>query len=588
MSYPILKPNSTWFSPNVSTIKRSTITIINIVDTYVPEDMTAITDSWDASVAQDGGILCYVEGTVLTIAGNGSGKIAANEDASYTFSDVNTKDFFSALTELNDLSLIDFSNSTTIENIFRKLSSIENIDVSGIDTTNIATFKYAFRECTKLSSIDLSTWNTSKCESIYGMFYNCTSLTSIDVTGWDTPNMTNMAYAFMYCSSLTSLNVNNWNTSNVTDMKAMFNTCSKLESIDVSNWNTSNVTNMEAMFNKCSSLTTLDISNFNFSNTTTIRLMFQSCSSLQSLDVSKWDTSNITNMGYAFWGCKGLTSLAVEDWDVSNVESFDHTFAHCNNLVVDVTNWRPSSKCKYYTCLFHTNANEYLDVSGFDTSGAISMAMMFEANVNLKKIKGLEKFDTSNVASFQEMFFNCWNLEELDLSNFDTRKADVVTPIRSDGNSPSECTTRMLSGCRSLKKITLGENFTFAGDGTATGAQIGTLPVQGPTYVENADGNWYTLDGTAYTVNDIPNLTAATYYASASLAKYERNKNKLIDLNGLDSYHAENVKYIDEAVNAPKTELILSSSIEGSTKQFRITIGDDGVLTISEIVENET
>jgi hypothetical protein len=146
----------------------------------------------------------------------------------------------------------------------------------------------------------------------------------------------------------------------------------------------------------------------------------------------------------------------------------------------------------------------------------------------------------------------------------------------------------MLSGCRSLKKITLGENFTFAGNGTATGDKIGTLPTQGATYVDGADGNWYTLDGTAYAPVDVPNLTAATYYASSKLAKYERNKNKLIDLNGLDAYHAENVKYIDEAVNAPRTELILSSSVEDSIKQFRITVDDDGVLTISEIVESET
>ena len=38
------------------------------------------------------------------------------------------------------------------------------------------------------------------------------------------------------------------------------------------------------------------------------------------------------------------------------------------------------------------------------------------------------------------------------------------------------------------------------------------------------------------------NVTAATYYASASFVRYERNKNKLIDLNGLDAYHAENIK----------------------------------------------
>lgn len=535
MSYPILKPNSTWFTPNVSTIKRNTITTINIVDTYTPEDVTTVTDSWDASVAQDGSIMCYVEGTVLTIAGNGSGKIAANEDSSFMFSDIDKTDYFTMLTELNNLSTIDFSTATNFKAIFRNCL-IVNLDVSGIDTSNVTTFHSAFRQCSKLVTLDLSSWDVSKCESLYSMFFDCSALTEVNVTGWNTPNLTDVDH----------------------------------------------------LFNQCTNLQRFDATAFNAAKLTTMYCMFQNCSQLTELDVSGWDTSNAINMSFVFWGCKSLTRLAVENWNVSNVENFDHLFAHCHNLVIDVTNWKTSSKCKYYTAMFHTNANEYLDVSGFDTSGAVSMALMFEANTNLKKIKGLENFDTSNVASFQEMFFNCWNIEELDLSNFDTRKADTVTPIRSDGKYPSDCTYFMLNGCRSLKKITLGENFTFAGDGTATGDQIGTLPVQVDKFIEGADGNWYTLDGTAYAVNEVPNLTAATYYASASIAKYERQKNKLIDLNGLDAYHAENVKYINEAVNAPKTELILSSSIEGSTKQFKLTIGDDGVLTISEIVESET
>lgn len=67
MSTPVLKPNSSWFAPTVSAVKRSTITTINIVDSYTPS--TTPTDSWDASVAQDGSIMCYVEGAVLTIDG---------------------------------------------------------------------------------------------------------------------------------------------------------------------------------------------------------------------------------------------------------------------------------------------------------------------------------------------------------------------------------------------------------------------------------------------------------------------------------------------------------------------------------------
>ena len=43
----------------------------------------------------------------------------------------------------------------------------------------------------------------------------------------------------------------------------------------------------------------------------------------------------------------------------------------------------------------------------------------------------------------------------------------------------------------------------------------------------------------------------------------------------------------EEYVDSPKIEFILKSSTEGSTKQFKITIDDDGVLTATEIVESE-
>lgn len=303
--------------------------------------------------------------------------------------------------------------------------------------------------------------------------------------------------------------------------------------------------------------------------------------------MSGWDTSNAISMNFAFWGCKGLTRLAVENWNVSNVENFDHLFAHCNNLVVDVTNWKTSSKCKYYTAMFHTNANEYLDVSGFDTSGAISMALMFEANVNLKKIKGLENFDTSNVVSFEEMFFNCWNLEELDLSNFDTRKADIITPVRSDGTHPSNCTYFMLNGCRSLKKITLGENFTFAGDGTATGNQIGTLPVQNDTYIDGADGNWYTLDGTAYAPADIPNLTAATYYASPIIVKeviWDRDSKKYMHLSAMKIYQNLQNIAIDSKMNELK-KIFLAKNQGASNVGKILVVGTDGNLTLADMPE---
>jgi hypothetical protein len=53
------------------------------------------------------------------------------------------------------------------------------------------------------------------------------------------------------------------------------------------------------------------------------------------------------------------------------------------------------------------------------------------------------------------------------------------------------------------------------------------------------------------------------------------------DIPSLDGFATK------EYVDAPKMEFILKSSTEGSTKEFKLTINDDGVLTIAEIVNEE-
>ena len=43
---------------------------------------------------------------------------------------------------------------------------------------------------------------------------------------------------------------------------------------------------------------------------------------------------------------------------------------------------------------------------------------MFTHCIKLKKIKGIENFNTNNVINMSTMFQECHELEELDLSNF--------------------------------------------------------------------------------------------------------------------------------------------------------------------------
>ena len=429
MVYPILKPNSSWFSPTISTIKRNIVTIINFLDSYTPSGTP--TDSWDASEAQDGSIMCYLEGTTLTIAGNGSGKIMANKDSSrlFSYSSEETDNLFSALTTINGLPLLDTSNCETMERLFRS--------------------------CQKLKTLDISNFNTSKVKSFYMAFAVLDRLKSLSVAHLDISACEDMGYMF-YASALPSIDFENWDVSNVKSFDHFLSGSTSVKSFDISKWDVSSCENCNAMFN--------------------------------DVQVTEYDVSN---------------------WDVSNVKVF---------------------------------------------------SQMFETNTVCERIIGLENWNTSNGICFEDMFSGCENIKELNLSSFDTRKAHSGTSTSTNG-STSACTKNMLNQMYRLEKITLGENFTFLGDGTSR--EIGSLPTQSSTYIENADGNWYTIDGTVYASSDIPNLTANTYYASMDVVKWERDSNKYIHLSALRKYHELHDSYI-------------TSKLDKITESVEVTIVKDG------------
>ena len=70
---------------------------------------------------------------------------------------------------------------------------------------------------------------------------------------------------------------------------------------------------------------------------------------------------------------------------------------------------------------------------------------MFNKNIKLKRIIGIEKFNTNEIINMSSIFEECSELEELDLSNFNTSK---VTDMEG-----------MFNGCIKLKRIIGIEKF---------------------------------------------------------------------------------------------------------------------------------
>lgn len=544
MAYPILAPTSTWFIPNITTITRSIITEIEIMDSYSPDKSVTIVDSWDASEAKDGSITCYVIGTKLIIAGNGSGKIAANINSSYLFCDVNYKDLFKKVVNLIGAEILDVSNAVILNSSFNGMSELTNIDLSNWNTSNVTSIRSMFNFDYALTSLNVSNWDISKVTDISFAFQHCERLKTIDVSNWDVSKVTEMDRTFAYCSALNSIDVSKWKTNNVTMLRAIFRECQNLAEVNVANWNVEKVTNMTGVFMQCIALTALDlsawdvgkvstmadmfngctllstignISKWNTSSCTSMGGMFSGCGKLSGIDVSKWDVSMCTNLSFMFHSCSPLKEIDVSKWDVSNVTNFDHFAAHANLKRKGIEKWNTSSAINM-NAMFHNTAEEELDLSGYDVSNVKYFCQMFENSPNLKRVKGLEKWDTSSGVGFDEMFERCYKLEEVDLSNFDTSKAKNGESASTNGHTTNTF-SNMFKDCNNLKKITLGPKFSINGDGTNTSATKRLIfPTPSATYIQEADGNWYDIEGNSYAPDGMLDKTAKTYYAVLSEA----------------------------------------------------------------------
>ena len=149
-----------------------------------------------------------------------------------------------------------------------------------------------------------------------------------------------------------------------------------------------------------------------------------------------------------------------------------------------------------------------------------SFSSMFENCVFLLSIK-FPNYASNSEAGVPYMFKNCSSLTNLDLSGLSLQT--VASEGMFQGCSGlesldiSQLTTGlgssfplMFDGTIKLKKIVLSENFSFYGHYEIERCY---LPTPSSLYITGADGRWYVTQSTSYSPEEVPNRTAATYYA---------------------------------------------------------------------------
>lgn len=236
--------------------------------------------------------MCYVSGTVLTIAGNGSGIIKFNADQSYWLYTADGKDYFKNCTSFTGLSLIDTSNCTTLNRSFRGLEKITSLDIGHFDVSKVKSLYQTFCYCKKVTTLPIENWDVSNVTDMAYTFYQ-TGASTLPVENWNVSNVTNLDHTFAHSTSLNNLDLTKWDVSNVTNMNATFCGMKALTSLDLSTWDTSKVTCFPQFFEGCADLEVIyGLENFDTSKSVCFAQMFRGCAKLKELDLSSFDTRN--------------------------------------------------------------------------------------------------------------------------------------------------------------------------------------------------------------------------------------------------------------------------------------------------------
>ena len=505
LSVPVLAPKQSWYK---GTTAKADITAIHVVDRYSVSGTE--TESWAADEAETGSIMCYVNGTELTISCDRAGGVALNPNSEKSFCG------FVNATVFTGQDLLKMDRVSRAYQLFMT----SGFTAVGDDSWNFSrayTMAFAFASMPNLVTVCLGRSTLAGCNSTQAMFASSEALKYIIAPELRLDNVAVTMSMFNGCTALETIDFGSSTFANVVTASNMFYGCTSLKGIVWPKATFSAVGDISLMFHNCVSLTVIDLSHADFSNVTTCRGMFSGIdhstpeTGMQLttiIGIENLNFSHCTDFMSLFYGCHHIAELDLSRWDVSKGTNFSHMFSDTSGLkklTLDDGNghaWKPVSAITF-NAMFNDCAVETLDIGCFASAKAMSLCQMFERFTG--KIIGYEKLDTSEATEIAQMFMST-NMEVLDLSGYDTR--NVSGSIKSGDTMSEAGFTDMLRAANYLREIRLGVNFDTRGDGTLTAAQAFVLPTPDSAYIPSADGFWYEADGTQYDPATPPNPAA--------------------------------------------------------------------------------
>lgn len=224
-----------------------------------------------------------------------------------------------------------------------------------------------------------------------------------------------------------------------------------------------------------------------------------------------------------------FSSIDLRGWDLSGITSLVKAFMSTSVTYANLSNVRQNATS--LAAMFSgCSSLEEADVTGLCTSSCTDISTIFNSCSKLKKIKGLNTWDTSNVTDANSTFSGCSSLEELDLSSWDT--------------SNFKSSAGFLSGSTNIKKLNLS-NVTgkflydvFSNYGGYTASAMDELILRNIKYNTSNPINSALSHGNVTNI-DVSNWdfsSGATVYGIAS------NSN-VVNMTGLDTWNCKVSSY---------------------------------------------
>ena len=317
----------------------------------------------------------------------------------------------------------DSSSMFYMPNDFNGLSSIT---FDNIDTSNVTNMSRMFDDCNHLETINgLEKFDTSNVINMSKMFYNC----STDIYQDTEPNL--------------KLNLNNWDISKVTNMDNMFTNSAYLSGeMTISN---PNIASYSDIFKKCSTEP-----NAKF----TVKYTDEATKAMaEKMVATKSDNSNVYLDGTQ--PKEPATLVDGQTFFKVIYDKFGY-YTDLKNIVFDygtpdteINNVNDLSEKQDKSILGYKKGDTYYVVSENEIMANSDCSSMFGSSkmIPLGRVSStiqvenitFNNFNTSNVTNMYEMFYGCYALKGLDVSNWDM--------------SSVTRTTSMFENCTNLKEI---------------------------------------------------------------------------------------------------------------------------------------